>query len=163
LPVSAYTPVKKRTAVPSSTNPLVVLRAKTLKVSCSKIEIKEIVKPILKATSLVLLSEKASELPELIALAEILYPAKVLMAKILTLATQETFLPEELSALSATVCGSTGQCKILVNHTRNTLDRFTQPYSVIFLLSSDLDIYHAYMVRHKNIHPVKLKEQLTRL
>lgn len=163
LSLSAYTLIRKRSLPSHSTKPVPVLRVKVIKVSCSKIQIKDIIKPILKVAAIALQTEKPSELPELSEIVEILLPAKVLLAKILTLATQDTFLAEELSTITATVCSGTGQCRVLVHHTRDTLDKVTQPYTLSFSPASELDLFHAYLVRHKTTSPNKLKLSLEKL
>ena len=154
---SAYTLIRKRNVIPSSNKPITVLRVKVIRVSCSNIEIREIVEPVMRIASTMLLTPLASELPELDSIVDILAPAKVILARVMTHATQETFLPEEISCITATVCAHSGQCRVMLHHMRVNTDRVAQPYTVSFMPASELDMFHAYMVRHKSIHPEKLK------
>ena len=117
----------------------------------------------MRVTSIMLLTQKPSELPELSAIVEILQPAKILLAKIMTLATQETFLPAEISNINVSISAGTGQFRAMLYHTRNTLDKVTQPYTLSFSPASELDLFHAYLVRHKSTSNNSLKIALEKL
>ena len=117
----------------------------------------------MRVTSIMMLTQKPSELPELSAIVEILQPAKILLAKIMTLATQETFLPAEISNITVSICAGTGQFRAMLYHTRNTLDKVTQPYTLSFSPASELDLFHAYLVRHKTTSNNSLKIALEKL
>ena len=138
-------------------------RKRILKVCCSNIMIREIIDPVMAVASIVLTTNKPTELPELSSLVNQLKPAKIYLAKILSNATQETVLPDELSKITATIDTDDGYCKIGVNQTRNTLNPITIPFSLILKPAMDKDLYHGAMVRHKNLHPDMIRDILENL
>jgi hypothetical protein len=162
--MSATSQIRKRPrSIADAAKPKDAARAKILRVTCTNIEISEIVKPIIEATSWFLCAATATALPDLNSISAHLKPTKVKLAEILSNVIHEEVSADEIGGLTATVSPSTGNCVVTLTLIRYGLVKVVQPYNLNFLPACKEDMFHGFMMRHKNAHPSMLRVAIERL